>query len=53
MKSQQIPSGKELPEWSGVITLWDIPYVQAGRGSHIQWLKSCINNFEKNIQVYS
>lgn len=36
-----------LPSWSGIITLWDIPYVQAGRGSHLQWLNGCINRFEK------
>jgi multiple sugar transport system substrate-binding protein len=41
------PFAKELSEWSGVITLWDIPYVQAGRASHAHWLKDCINNFEK------
>jgi multiple sugar transport system substrate-binding protein len=41
------PFQAELPEWSGVIELWDIPYVQAGKGSHIQWLKSCINSFER------
>lgn len=42
------PYAQELSEWSGVITLWDIPYVQAGKGSHVHWLKGCINSFEKN-----
>ncbi len=46
-KPSSEPLQKELPAWSGVITLWDIPYVQAGRGSHVQWLKNCINRFEK------
>jgi multiple sugar transport system substrate-binding protein len=46
-RMKKAPSQAKLPEWSGVIEIWDIPYVQTGKGSHIQWLKSCINNFER------
>lgn len=35
------------PEWTGVITLWDIPYVQAGKGNAARWLGKYISRFEK------
>ncbi|HHU78565.1 MAG TPA: extracellular solute-binding protein [Clostridiales bacterium] len=37
----------KLPEWSGIIELWDIPSVQAGKDSHTRWLRNCINSFEQ------
>jgi multiple sugar transport system substrate-binding protein len=35
------------PEWSGVITIWDIPYVQTGKGNASRWLGRYISRFEK------
>ena len=37
----------EKPEWTGVITLWDIPYVQTGKGNAVRWLAGYISRFEK------
>jgi len=44
---EEDPFAKELPEWSGIITVWDIPYLQTGRGNHVQWLNRYISRFEK------
>ena len=41
------PFAKEMPKWSGVITLWDIPYVRTGKGNSSGWLGSYIKSFEK------
>ena len=49
-KSQSPPEDPfqvEKPKWTGVITLWDIPYVRAGKGSYLGWLSSYISSFEK------
>jgi len=37
----------EKPEWTGIIYLWDIPFVTAGTGSHARWLNRYIQSFEK------
>jgi multiple sugar transport system substrate-binding protein len=34
-------------DWTGVITVWDIPYVRTGKGSHLSWLNTYIRSFEK------
>lgn len=39
----------ERPEWTGVISLWDVPYVQTGKGNYIRWLSNYIHNFEKRF----
>ncbi|NLC44666.1 MAG: extracellular solute-binding protein [Clostridiales bacterium] len=49
-RSQRLPEDPfqvKKPEWSGVISLWDIPYVRAGKGTHLGWLDSYIKSFEK------
>ncbi|NLB41106.1 MAG: extracellular solute-binding protein [Clostridiales bacterium] len=43
------PFQVEKPKWTGVITLWDIPYVRAGRGSYLSWLSNYIDSFEKRF----
>ncbi len=37
----------EKPAFTGIIELWDIPYVSAGTGSHALWLNRYIRTFEK------
>lgn len=37
----------KLPKWTGIITIWDVPYVECGTGSNRKWLNSCIRDFEK------
>lgn len=32
--------------WKGIITLWDIPYVDVGTGSNSSWLNARIQEFE-------
>ena len=34
-------------KWTGIITLWDIPYVETGVGSNSSWLSSRIQEFER------
>jgi multiple sugar transport system substrate-binding protein len=46
-RPQEDPFKVVKPKWTGVITLWDIPYVRAGKGSHLGWLNSYIKVFEK------
>lgn len=38
---------KQDTKWTGIITLWDIPYVETGLGSNSSWLNSRIQEFEK------
>jgi len=37
----------EKSQWTGVITLWDIPYVESGKGNPVNWLGKYIRSFEK------
>lgn len=37
----------QKPKWTGMIRLWDVPYVETGTGSRISWLKTRIRDFEK------
>jgi len=37
----------EEPTWKGIITLWDIPYVETGTGNRSQWLNHWVKKFEK------
>jgi multiple sugar transport system substrate-binding protein len=41
------PLMPEKPKWTGIIYLWDIPFVTAGTGSHARWLNRYIRSFEK------
>lgn len=34
-------------EWTGVITLWDIPYIETGTVSNSSWLNARIEKFER------
>lgn len=34
--------------WTGIITLWDIPYVETGTASNLSWLNARIAKFEKD-----
>ena len=36
------------PEWTGLITLWDVNYVDCGTGSNAGWLNRQIQRFERN-----
>jgi len=38
---------KEEPSWKGIITLWDISYVETGTGNRSGWLNNWIKEFEK------
>ena len=38
---------QEEPTWKGIITLWDISYVDVGTGSRSEWLNNWVKNFEK------
>lgn len=33
--------------WTGIISLWDIPYVETGKASNLTWLNSRISKFER------
>ena len=35
------------PKWTGVITLWDIPYVETGTTSNAHWLNTRVEKFER------
>ena len=35
------------PKWTGVITLWDIPYVETGTISNAHWLNTRVEKFER------
>lgn len=37
----------QSPPWTGIITLWDIPYVDVGVGSNSGWLNARIDEFER------
>ncbi len=47
-KRAEDPFEPEKPEWTGILTLWDIPYVSTGKGSAARWLEGPIRRFEKN-----
>ncbi len=47
-KRTEDPFEPEKPEWTGILTLWDIPYVSTGKGSAARWLEGPIRRFEKN-----
>ncbi|HZJ82767.1 MAG TPA: extracellular solute-binding protein [Clostridia bacterium] len=38
---------KQNSRWTGIITLWDIPYVDTGIGSNSIWLNTRIEEFER------
>ncbi|HHY81095.1 MAG TPA: hypothetical protein GX505_00210 [Clostridiales bacterium] len=46
-KPDDDPFAMEMPKWSGIIKIWDVQYVQTGKGNHVQWLNSYISRFEK------
>jgi len=35
------------PKWTGVITLWEIPYVETGASSSANWLNTRVEKFER------
>ena len=35
------------PKWTGVITLWDIPYIETGTASNANWLNARVEKFER------
>lgn len=37
----------EEPTWKGIITLWDVAYVETGTGNRSQWLNNWVKKFEK------
>jgi len=37
----------EFPSWKGIITLWDISYIDIGTGNRSRWLNNLIKEFEK------
>ncbi|NLX69847.1 MAG: hypothetical protein GX024_02940 [Clostridiales bacterium] len=42
------PLTVKKPEWTGLITLWDVNYVDCGTGSNAGWLNRQIQRFERN-----
>ena len=47
-KRAEDPFEPEKPEWTGILTLWDIPYISTGKGSTARWLEGPIRHFEKD-----
>ncbi len=38
----------QTKSWTGIISLWDIPYIEMGTGSNTSWLNARIAEFERN-----
>ncbi|NLI60065.1 MAG: carbohydrate ABC transporter substrate-binding protein [Clostridiales bacterium] len=38
---------ESAPLWTGIITLWDVSYVETGTGSNANWLNPWIDKFER------
>lgn len=41
------PLMPDKPAWTGIITIWDIPYIKTGTGSSISWINKHVRQFEK------
>ncbi|HZK34210.1 MAG TPA: hypothetical protein VFD33_02735 [Bacillota bacterium] len=41
------PSSDNKPEWTGVISLWYVPYLDTAGGSQVTWMNNYIRVFEK------